>query len=138
MTIGVGTYDPQAKFWFPRSYVFGLYFATYLGNTVTHVAGRYTVAAVPPDPTFAVMQLSNDFYLWSSKARSLDYIVTEFWYKSGGTGPELPLPFKLSYINDAPHNRQALKFEWATFSPVFVYNAFPSQPLNYWRPPPLP
>lgn len=138
MTIGTGTYDPQAKFWMPRSYVNGLYFATYAGNTVSRVAARFTVHAVPPDPTIAVMQIDNNFWLWNSNKRSLDYIVTEWWYKAGGVGPELPLDFTLSYINDPPHHATALKFEWTPLSPTFVYFPLPPQPLNYWLPPPLP
>lgn len=116
----------------------GLYFATYAGNTVSRAFTTFTVHAVPPDPTFAVMRLATDFWNWSSNKRSLDFIVEEWYYKAGGAGPNIPLDFTLSYINDPAHHATALKFEWTALPPVFEFFTLPPQPDTYWLPKPLP
>jgi len=118
----------------PRSYIRGIYFATYAGNTVSRSYTSFTVLAVPPDPTFAVMVMAEDFFLWNSNKRSLDFIVEQWYYKAGGVGPNIPLDFSLSYINDPPHHATALKFEWTALPPTFVYFPLPEAPPDYWLP----
>ena len=138
MTIGTGTYNPQPKFFLPRSYVFGINFATYSGNTVTRSGDRFTVHAVPPDPTFLVCQILPAFYPWSSNSYSLDFIITEFWYKAGGVGSEIPLPFQLGYFQDPLRHSSSLYIQWSGTVPTFNYFPLPSAPSNYWLPKPLP
>jgi len=136
MTIGTGTFLPGAGFSFPRSYVYELDIATY-GDTITRSGARFTIHAVPPDPTIAVIQFDNDWFLWNSNVRSLDHIVTEFWAKVGGVGPEIPLPFTLGYRVRPASLLPSLFFNW--FSGPRLENVYhlPQQPLNYWLSRPL-
>jgi hypothetical protein len=138
MTIGTGTFNPQAKFWMTRSKVYGINFATYAGNTVTFAGFSFTVHAVPPDPTFLHCAIAPEFYIWNSNSYSLDYVVTEFWYKAGGVGPEIPLPFSLGYFQDPLRHSSSLYIQWSGTTPTFNYFPLPSQPPNYWMPKPLP
>jgi hypothetical protein len=136
VTIGTGTFLPSAKFYTPRSYIYQLDIALY-GDTITHVAGRFTIHAVPPDPTIAVIQFDSSWYLWNSNKRSLDHIVTEFWYKAGGIGPEIPLPFTLGYWVNTTTRVPGLFFNWSSGPRLERIFDLPAQPLNYWLPPPL-
>jgi len=136
MTIGTGTFLPQAKFWVLRSYIYELDIARY-GDTITHSAFRFTIHAVPPDPTFAVIQFDNSWALWNSNSRSLDRIVTEFWYKAGGVGAETPLDFTLGYRVRPTSKLPSLFFNWSSGPRDEQVFPLPPQPLNYWLPPPL-
>jgi len=108
------------------------------GDTLTRVAGRFTIHATPPDPTFATIQFDNTWYVWNSNVRSMDRIVTEFWYKAGGVGPELPLPFTLGYWLNPTTKKPGLYFNWSIGSRLPAIINLPVQPLNYWLPRPLP
>lgn len=136
MTIGTGTFTPNAGFSFPRSFVYELDIASY-GDAISQLAARFTIHATPPDPTFAVIQFDNDWYLWNSNVRSLDHVVTEFWYKAGGLGPEIPLPFTLGYRVRPTSLRPSLYFNWSSGPRLEFIFALPQQPLNYWLPKPL-
>jgi len=136
-TLGTGTFTPPGKFTFPRSYITD--FVIYRqGTTVTRSVGAFTIHAVPPDPTFAYVQMRNNFYFWNSNRWQLPYIISESWYKVGGVGAEIPLPFNLTYAYDATTQRPTLYF--AFFGGFTDPERFilPPQPLNYWLPPPLP
>lgn len=137
MTIGTGSYFPGAKFSFPMSYVYEIVIARY-GDTITRLAMRFTIHAPAPDPTFAVIQFDNAFASWTSNGRTLDYCVKEFWYKAGGVGAELPLPFGLSYGKSPLTGKPALLFTWYLGVPDWESFPLDPQPLNYWLPPPLP
>jgi hypothetical protein len=136
MTIGTGTFIPQAKWWSPRSYLYQLDIARY-GTTITQVDARFTIHAVPPDPTFAVIQFDNNWYSWNSNVRSLDYIVTEFWAKPGGVGAEVPLDFTLGFRIQPSTKRPSLFFNWFTGARLEQIFDLPAQPPGYWRPGPL-
>ena len=136
MTIGTGTFAPQAKFAFPRSYIYELDIARY-GNTLTQTSGRFTIHAPPPDPTFAVIQFDDNWFTWNSNARTLDHIVTEFWYKAGGVGPETPLNFTLGYRVRPTSKRPSLYFNWFSGTRDEQIFTLSTQPSNYWLPNPL-
>ena len=137
MTIGTGTFLPQGQFYFVRSYVYELKIARY-GDGLTRSAFRFTIHATPPDPTFAVVQFDNTWAVWNSNGRSLDHIVTEFWYKAGGVGPEIPLAYTLSYVQNPDTGHPCVQFEWFAGPPDFETFSLPAQPSNYWLPAPLP
>lgn len=137
MTIGTGIFVPNAHFAFPRSYIYQLDIARY-GDTLTHLAGRFTIHAVPPDPTVAIIQFDNDWWLWNSNARTLDHVVTEFYALVGGVPPQIPLNFTLGYRIQPATGKPSLFFNWFTGPRDEQVFDLPPQPLNYWLPPPLP
>jgi len=137
MTIGVGTFTPAGRFTFPRSYVYDLVFYRQ-GDTLTRSLGRITIHAVPPDPTFAVVQFRNNFYFWNSNRWQLPYIVSESWYKLGGVGPEIPLNFTLDYAIDPVTLRPSIYYSFNGGKTDPETFTLPDQPSSYWLPPPLP
>jgi len=136
MTIGTGTFFPAGKFTQPRSYIVDFVFFRQ-GGTITHLAGRFTLHAPPPNPTFAVIQLRNNFYLWNSNRWQLPYIVSESWYKLNGVGPEIAMPFSLSWQMDPVTLRSTIYYAYFGTSTDPETFTLPTQPLNYWLPPPL-
>lgn len=137
MTIGAAGFYPSAKFTFPRSYVYEIAIARY-GDTVTHSAGRFTIHAVPPDPTVLIVQTYPNFWQWNSNHYTLDHIVTECYALIGGVGAQVPVNFTLTYGQHPVRHRAVLEFQWYFLAPDFEYFPLPSQPLNYWMPQPLP
>jgi len=136
MTIGTGTFFPVGKFTQPRSYIVDFVFYRQ-GGTITRNLGRFTLHAPSPDPTFAVVQLRNNFYFWNSNRWQLPYIVSESWYKAGGVGAEIPLPFNLNWQIDPTTGRSTIYYAYFggfTDPQKFI---LPAQPSNYWLPPPL-
>lgn len=136
MTIGTGTFLPSAKFAFPRSYIYEIVIARY-GDTITQSGMTFTIHAIPPDPTIAIIVFDSLFGVWSSNKRTLDYCVKEFYYLAGGLPPQNPLPFTLSYTLSPLTGRPCLQFEWSSGTPDFQRFALVSQPPNYWLPRPL-
>jgi len=137
MTIGVGTFIPSAKFTSPRSYIYDFVIARY-GDTITHSTIIFTIHAMPPDPTYAEIRLRQDWYDWSSKSYPLSYIVTDFFYRAGGVGPNIPLNFTLQPGISPLTMRPALFFTWFTGPPDWEDFRLPAQGADYWLPPPLP
>jgi len=136
VTIGTGTFLPYGGFRFPRSYIYELDIARY-GDTITHSAGRFTIHAVPPDPTVAIIQFDNDWWFWNSNYRTLDHIVTEFFALPGGVGPEVPLPFTLGWRVRPGSVRSSLFFNWYVGDRDEQIFQLPPQPPGYWLPPPF-
>jgi len=137
MPIGTGTFHPGAAFTFPRSYVYKFLVGRY-GDTVTQAYTTFTIHAAAPDPTFAVVVLREWVYLWNSNGVQLDKVVTDFYYKAGGVGPSIPLPFTLSYAISPLSKVPSLLFEWFTGIPDFAEFSLPPQPPGYWLPLPYP
>lgn len=137
MTIGTGTYDPFPFFALPRSYVYDFHLARY-GDTLSSVPPTIIIHAVPPDPTFAVVELNPDFVPWSSSSWRLDQIVAEFYYEVPPSIVRNPLPFKITYACDPVTLRPSLYMQWSSTLPDFQTFILPPQPPGYWLPPPLP
>lgn len=138
MTIGTGTFVPNGLFSLPRSYLYRFCVATYLGNTCAGTGPTYIISAVPPDPTFAVIEIDPAFYAWSSDTWTLPRIVTEFYYEVPPSIVRHPVDFTLSYGLDPVHHEPALLFEWFLTTPTFFLSKLPAQPPGYWAPRPLP
>jgi len=136
MTIGAGIFVPPGKFTFPRSYVVDLVIYRQ-GTTITRSLGAFTIHAAPPDPTFAYVQFRNNFYFWSSNRWQLDYIVSESWYKAGGVGAEIPLPFELDWAIDPVTLRSTIYYSFFGGKTDPQLFRLPPQPGDYWLPPPL-
>jgi hypothetical protein len=85
-----------------------------------------------------VIVFNPKLWLWNSNVYTLDFIITESWYKAGGVGAETPLPFSLSYVPCPPSKRPSL--EYAFFGLIGDPETFtlPVQPPNWYSPPPLP
>jgi len=137
VTIGTITYSPSGRFAFPRSYVYGIAIGRY-GDTITQVANEFTIHAVPPDPSFAVLRLDPRFWLWSSNRWTLDHVITDWYVDIGGIPPHVPLTGTLSWQTNHLLHRAMLRFDWYITDPDYEFFSFYSQPLNYWLPKPLP
>jgi hypothetical protein len=136
MTIGVGTFLPSARFAFPRSYVYEIVIARY-GDTITQAGMTFTIHAVPPDPTVAVIVFNSRLGVWTSNRLTLDFCVNEFYALPGGVGPAIPLNYTLSYTQSPTDGRPCLQFEWYITAPDFQRFKLTSPGSPYWLPPPL-
>jgi len=133
MPIGTGTFHPSAGFSFPRSYVYKFLVAQY-GDSASQSYTTFRIDAPPPDPTFAIVVMLERTYLWNSGRTRLDQVITDFYYKAGGVGPAIPLPFTLSYGISPLTKKPALLFEWFSGPPDFKQFNLPAQPSDYWLP----
>ncbi len=137
MTIGTGTFSPTAKFAFPRSYVYRLLIARH-GLTLAQTGSTWLFINPPPEPTVGVLVIDPAFWAWNSNGRSLDHIVTDFYYVVPPDPTQHPLNFSLAYGSDPVKNQPALFFDWFSGAPDFQTFTLPAQPSNYWLPKPLP
>jgi hypothetical protein len=136
MTIGVGTFTPNGRFSVPRSFINDIV-VYHNGDTIVQVANSFTIHAPFPDPTIGFFRLDNRFWGWSSNYWTLDYIITDCWYKLGGVGAEIPMPFQLHYYNEPTTGRTGLSFGWFSAESDPHPHPLPSAPLNYWLPKPM-
>jgi len=137
MTIGTGTFLPSAWFALPRSYIYRLCLAQYLGNTWAGAGPTYILSAVPPDPTFAVLEVESTFYAWSSDTWALPRIVKNFYYEVPPSIVQHPVDFSLKYGMDPLTFEPALLLEWFTGTPLYFVSKLPPAPPSYWAPRPL-
>jgi len=137
MTIGTGSFIPGGQYNFPRSYIYDLHIARY-GDTLTHVNELFTIHAVPPDPTIAIIQFLPAFWTWNSNVYSLDHLVINFYALVGGVGPAIPLNYLLTWNNNPTYGRASLFFYWSSGAPDFEVFTLDQQPPTYWLPPPMP
>jgi hypothetical protein len=136
-TIGAGTFSPSGAFSLPRSYLYNFDIARY-GDAISSAGPTWFIHAPLPDPTFAVIIADNDWFVWNSNGRTLDHILTDFYYEVPPSTVKHPLDYKLTYsLSPITHN-PALVFEWFTGTPDFQSFLLPSQAFGYWLPRPLP
>ena len=137
MTIGSGSFFPSARFAFPRSYVYEIVIARY-GDTITQSGMTFTIHAVPPDPTVAIVVFNPRLGVWTSNRLTLDFCVSEFYALINGNPPQVPLNYTLSYTLSPLTGHGCLQFEWYIGTPDFQGFSLTKPGSPYWLPPPLP
>jgi hypothetical protein len=125
-------------FSFPRSYIYRICIATYTGETVVGAGPTYIVHAVPPTTTFIACEIDTHIFNWSSNSYLLKDVLIDFHAETPPSIVQTPLNYTLSYGLDPVHHEPALLLEWFFLTPTFVNKSLPSQPGEYWLPPPLP
>lgn len=134
MTLGAGSYIPHAKFAFPRSYLAGVWFQFNPGSSVVWTDNFAAVTDVGGVIT-AGIEIAPEAFAWSSNCYTLDFLITQSWYKIAPSPVEIPLPFALIWYTDPD-----------TVIPYVVYQPFsaentgnykhllPGAPDDYWGP----
>jgi len=131
MTIGTGSFIPGGDFAVPRPYLYTVQVGRY-GDTVTHVDGRFTVHAVPPDPTTLTIQFSPVFWTWQSGVWQLSEIITECFALIGGVGAEVPINYLLTWNNNPAFGQASLYVYWFGATTDLEIVTLPPSPPDYW------
>jgi len=131
--IGTGSYDPQPKFAFPRSYVRGV--AIQIVSGVVVQTGRFFQLQNPPDPTLYFIVFNEKFWDWSSNRYTLDFVVEESYYQPGGVGSYVPMPFLVTYYTNTPDYSPYLVYSPFSSPGGITYYQLPPAPPDYWLPP---
>jgi hypothetical protein len=138
MPIGAGTFRPNARFAFPRSFHRGIVFDI-AGYSVTHIANTYHWTKLTDPNEVWTIRLDPRYYIWSSNRWTLDFIVIDFFYEVAPDPTQHAQPFVLEDWVYAAKKSPYLLFKWADVDfGEFHHIDFPSAPPGYWSPPWLP
>lgn len=133
MTKGTGSYLPQAKFAFPRSYVRG--FCVRVNAPVTFTTNKAIFFdAGAPTRRFTV-ETDMRFYNWSSNRYTLDFVITESYYQNLPNLTKIAVLYTVSWLI-SPLNR-SVYVEYLPFGLAFIpryYTDYPPAPPGYWKP----
>lgn len=122
---------PSAGFTVPRSYIYQIDVALY-GDTLTQSSNVLTIHAVPPDPTFAVIVINPDVYLWSSSMYQISELIDRFYYVIPPSPLETDLFFALGYWINPTTKKGGLFFNWSAGPRLPAIINLPVQPSDYW------
>lgn len=134
MTIGIGTYSPAPKYWFPRSYIYEV-FNCDAGFSLTQDVNKFALSFAPVFPSVYHWTFDLDWWLWNSNVRSIDHIITECYYVDTPSTVQTPLNFTLHWGRFAPSFRAALKFAPNGNFTNPVAAILPTYPPHYWARP---
>lgn len=134
MTIGIGSYSPNGRFSFPRSYIAEVINCT-AGFSLTQNVNEFSLSFHPIFPSVYHWTFNLKFWLWSSNVWSLDHIITESYYVDTPNPTQIPLNFALYWVRQAPDFKPSLRFapNLSTVNPVVA--ALPIYPPGYWARP---
>jgi len=132
--IGSPVYEPQAKWAFPRSYVYGLTLAC-TGFTWTQNENEFVSNTVPGPPTNIHVVVKPNVYEWSSNVYTLDYVVCECFYLRLLTGEKVPAPYQIDPHHYNSDGLRCLRI-WLRDGGFGSFADFPipGQPGDYWLP----
>ena len=131
---GIISYVPQAKAWFPRSYITMLKVHTNHVNVPSFADGLITWVHSPLDAVTGYTKIRDNVYDWNSNVYSLDFVV-EYWYYTISPSPtEFEWGGEISITWDDAVKHTCLVV--ATVSAdVDYYFPLPSPTVPYWTHP---
>ena len=131
---GIISYVPQAKAWFPRSYITMLKVHTNHVNVPSFSDGLITWVHSPLDAVTGYTKIRDNVYDWNSNVYSLDFVV-EYWYYTISPSPtEFEWGGEISIAWDDAVKHTCLVV--ATVSAdVDYYFPLPSPTVPYWTHP---
>jgi len=131
---GIISYVPQAKAWFPRSYITMLKVHTNHVNVPSFADGLITWVHSPLDAVTGYTKIRDNVYDWNSNGYSLDFVV-EYWYYTISPSPtEFEWGGEISITWDDTVKHTCLVV--ATVSAdVDYYFPLPSPTVPYWTHP---
>jgi hypothetical protein len=133
MTIGVGLYNPQGIFAFPRSYIQKIGFDAVFFPMLHGMPNFVFQPSESPEINLHVT-IFDRFVPWSSNSYTLDHIITEAWYNYHPDMTEIPYPFRLVYVPAIDSTGSGLYFrkQGSFSSPVWF--DLPPRDQPYWLP----
>lgn len=135
MVLGAGTFVPRAKFAFPRSYLYGIWFSFDTGSVVNWTDNTADFIA-PGGTVTGRVTFAPEFWAWSSNCYTLDFAIIESWYAVFPSPTQNPLPFALTYYSDPLNGRPYLVYNpFSAVGTADFKHAAPPAPSDYWRPP---
>ena len=135
MPVGVGTYFPNGKFAFPRSYLSQFILGintpvTQDGRTFTFVDGFGT--------SIYTIRFKAEFWDWSSNRYTLDWIIEDAYYQSYPIpGAPVTFPFYFAYYFAPTDDLPSVIFlPYGVDFPTRFFYPLPPPPPDYWNPAP--
>jgi hypothetical protein len=137
MPLGTGHYNLGGQFAFPRSYVY-LMAWNISGYTVRNLYNTF-FWTYNLDPCIEhTIVLDPTFYPWSSNRRTLDHVVSDYYYVLTCGGARHYPGFSVNYFLDPTSQRLGLEFRYETLDfGVYAISQLPVAPPDYWVAPPL-
>lgn len=134
MTLGPGTYHPGGQFAFPRSYLAGVWFQFNAGSSVVWTDNFAAVTDVGGVVT-AGIEIAPEAFVWSSNCYTLDFLITQSWYKVAPSPTEIPLPFALTWFIDPDTTWPYVVYQpFSAIGTGDFKHTLPSTPDDYWGP----
>lgn len=131
--IGAGTFNPNAGFSFPRSYVFWVAFPSDW-TLESHTDGQFVFNDFMFYNDRIYINLYHSFWAWNSNRYTLDHIVVDCYYHPLPSTVDTPTPFSLSYIAPTPTRKATIRLLSPFFGTGLQYFALPSPSVPYWLP----
>ncbi len=132
--IGFQTCIPQAKFAFPRSYVWGVQIQS---GAALAVWTDNHMDLIDTMTSYVYWSLTFDprFWGWSSNRWTLDFVLTEAYYTVPPSPTHLDLPVTVSWRTDWIQNVFPV-INVAAFGTggTFQFKQLAHQPSSYWLP----
>jgi hypothetical protein len=128
---GIISYVPQAKFWFPRSYVTFLKVHTNHVNSVSYSDGLITWGHIPPDAVSGQTKIRDQIIPWSSNTYSLSYVVEWWFYVISPSPIEIEWGGEVSFAYDDFIQADCLIIATEAGDTDYYY-ALPAAPDGYW------
>lgn len=130
---GAGTFFPQGRFGFPRSYV-ERFVITQAFQPVASVGPVFIMRPTPYGGLTWYLTLKDNFWAWSSNNFTLDYIVEDNYLIVDGDPTHYPVPYKLRYIPPTPAAGAAIAFEYLEHGAPYTDGGLPLRDAAYWLP----
>jgi len=132
--IGSGSFYPQGKWFFPRSYVFGVV-VQLEGWTTFAVDNVYTSVDNGNPARQLVYVLRPNVFVWSSNYYSLDYIICESRITNFAGDAWHPISYECLYDIDFVGTLPYLTLRTTGFFATHKqYFPLPPAPPDYWLP----
>lgn len=128
---GSVTYVPQAKFWFPRSYVTKLWVHTNHVNTVSYADGLITWGHSPADAVSGQTKIKAKIVAWSSNVYSLDHVIEWWFYQIAPDPTEFPWGGEVGFYYNDTVKAECLTIATEAGDTDYFFD-LPAAPDSYW------
>lgn len=131
---GAGLFVPQAKFWYLRSYMWGLSVRINLDGVQDGRFFRFGTGA--PGTQLFTISIAERVFDWSSNNYTLDFTIEDSFYQDLPDLTMHPMNYSLAYFAAGDKGRPHWVF--FPFGLPFVDDHFfelPPAPPTYWLPP---
>ena len=131
------TYDPQADYTFPRSYIQYLRWTIESNLVYTQTGSLFTFQYTPLPSLRAYVKLRDDFWQWSSASWHLNTVVEYAYEKVNPGAPETDVTLTVRFRYSPDLLRHELQID-TVFPFLLSYVQLPPRDRPYWLPDPPP
>lgn len=130
-----GSYTPQAKFAFPRSYAYQIYVEDQSPN-ITRV-GDYIHTDIDASIGYGIWyKVRPQIWEWSSNRYTLDFVVEDCWWEAFFDGIHHPQDFVVAFASRSTPQIPSIVISNPFIQTDFVVIPISQAATNYWTPTP--